>query len=391
MSTSAKRVIRNAGPDWDDIRSQFPTTENFTYLDTARKALLPRSVESAIGNWLQDIYQHVGEKAFSMDATEKTRETVARVFGAPARNVALIKNTSEGMNIIAQGYEGLREGDNVLISLAEHENNTFPWRHLDRRGVEVRFAKPDHAGRLTVDDYRKLADKRTRLISSAWVSYATGYRADIPKLGQYCREIGAKLVVDGVQGIGVLSNRIDQLGADAVVAGGHKAQFSLAGAGFMYMTDEMTGATVPPYAAKFSFTSNDRLQDNPVLAPDAHRFEYGNPNFIGCWVQRSSAEFIESIGLGHIEDRVRELTTAALEGAKKRHVAVRTPQPWEERAGIIGFDSKGDVEAAAKALKDKRRIIVSVKDGHLRASIHFYNTHEEVEMLLDAISEIMPA
>ena len=168
-TVSPKREHRQAtaAPNWDALRREFPTTENFSYLDIARKAILPRRVEAAVNEWLSDIYERAGADAFSMDKIEQARDTVAELFGAPSRQVAFIKNTSEGINIVAQGYP-LKAGDNVLISESEHENNTFPWRHLKNKGIEVRWAKPDDLGRVTVDCYRDLVDERTRILGTAW-------------------------------------------------------------------------------------------------------------------------------------------------------------------------------------------------------------------------------
>ena len=156
---------------------------------------------------------------------------------------------------------------------------------------------------VTVDCYAPAVDDRTRIISVAWVAYGNGYRADLPALSTFCRDRGIRLVVDGIQAVGVIADPIEKLGVDVLVAGGHKAQLSLAGAGFMYVTQEMIELLRPPYAAKYSFASNDRRQPSLELAHDAHRFEYGNPNFLGCWVQRRSARFIRQIGLHNIEAR----------------------------------------------------------------------------------------
>jgi cysteine desulfurase/selenocysteine lyase len=179
------------------------------------------------------------------------------------------------------------------------------------------------------------------------------------------------------------------LGADVVIAGGHKAQFSLAGAGLMYATPEMIEMLTPPYAAKFSFASLDRTLANPELAGDAHRFEYGNPNFLGCWVQKRSADYIRSIGLENIETRVRELTTRLMEAAENRQIRVRTPGPWAQRAGIISLDLGTDAKAkAAVAALKERGVIVSYKDTHLRASVHFYNNEDDIDRLIETLNEI---
>ncbi|MDE0812098.1 MAG: aminotransferase class V-fold PLP-dependent enzyme [Alphaproteobacteria bacterium] len=375
-----------AGPDWAALRKEFPTTANCTYLNISNKAILPRSVEESMRQWMNDIYDNAGEDAFSMQGVEETRDAVAETFGAPRECLALIKNTSEGVNVVAQGFPW-REGDNVVISEFEHENNTFPWRYLARQGIEVRLAAPGPDGRITVDRYHDLVDDRTRILAVGWVVYGNGYRADIQSLSAFCHERGVKLVVDGIQAVGVINTPLADLGADVVIAGGHKAQFSLAGAGLMYATPEMIEMLTPPYAAKFTFASLDRTLANPELAGDAHRFEYGNPNFLGCWVQKRSADYIRSIGLANIETRVRELTTRLMEAAESRQIRVRTPGPWAQRAGIISLDLGTDAKAAVAALKE-RGVIVSYKDTHLRASVHFYNNEDDIDRLIETLNEI---
>jgi selenocysteine lyase/cysteine desulfurase len=212
----------------------------------------------------------------------------------------------------------------------------------------------------------------------------------VAALGALCRDHGARLIVDGVQGAGVIAAPLAELGADAVVCGGHKGMLSLAGAGFMYVREDLIGNITPPYAAKYSFISNDRTQDNPTLAADAHRFEYGNPNYLGIWVQGRSAEYLTAIGLENIEARIRDLTTRLIEGAGERGITVRTPRAWRERASIVSFEIEGNVEAITAALAE-RNIIVSEKDGHIRASVQFYNNEEDVERFLDAVTSISPS
>ena len=382
-ATTTNATAPQTEPDWAALRREFPTLENLVYLDISKKAILPRRVDDFMSEWMQDIYDDGGARAFSMDCFEETRQTVGDVFGMPPSNLSLIKNTSEGVNIVAQGFPW-REGDNVVISEFEHENNTFPWRHLTERGVEVRWAAPDAEGRITVDQYQEIVDDRTQIIAAAWVAYGNGYRANVPKIADFCCDRGIKLVIDGIQAVGVLATPIAELGADVFVTGGHKAQFSVAGAGFMYATDEMIEMLTPPYAAKYSFTSNDRMQASPELAHDGHRFEYGNPNFLGCWIQKRSAEYIAEIGLANIESRVQLLTTVLMEEAERRQFKVRTPRPWAERAGVVSFDVGGHAGEKQAQLRAKN-IVVSEKDGHLRAAVHFYNSEDDLGRFLDAL------
>ncbi|MCB1546855.1 MAG: aminotransferase class V-fold PLP-dependent enzyme [Hyphomicrobiaceae bacterium] len=386
MSDPQALPSTGVAPDWQAVRREFPALDHLTYLNIAQKAAVPRKVEAAIAEWMADVHATGGATAFSMSPIEDTRRAVANTFGMPHGSVALIKNTSEGMNIVAQGFPW-RPGDNVVISSMEHENNTFPWRHLKARGVEVRIAEPDEQGRVTLASYEPLVDARTRVLAVGWVVYGNGYRADLPALAAFCKSRGVRLVVDGIQAVGILATPIQELGVDVLVAGGHKAQLSLAGAGFLYATPEMIELLQPPYAAKFSFESNDRTLAEPKLAADAHRFEYGNPNFLGCWVQKRSAEWIASLGLANIEARVKALTTRLIDGAEARQIRVRTPRPWSERAGIVSFDVGNRADALVASLQ-ARNILVSQKDGHLRASLHFYNDEADVDRFLDAVAEL---
>jgi len=376
----------DSAPDWETIRNLFPATRDYIYLDGANKGALPTCVAEATQEWLQMVYDDAGIGAFSMDEIERTRATIASTFGAPKECIALTKNTSEGINILAQGI-GLRAGDNVILSCGEHENNTFPWRHLESRGVEIRWVQEDKDNIFPLDSYEKLIDAKTRVITVAWVTYGVGHRADLQALSSLAREHDVLLFVDGVQGIGIINQKITELGVDALSAGGHKAMFSLAGAGFLYVRKGLIPQIDPPYAAKFTFESNDRMKNTIALASDAHRFEYGNPNYLGTYVQRRGSEFISNIGLEHIESRVRELSTFLIESALQRGFKVRTPRDWNKRAGIVSLDLGHDAEQAVCGLA-KKKIRVSYKDSHLRATVHIYNNEEDIINFLDALEKV---
>ena len=382
MSTTGFSV--EADPDWTAIRAQFPFLQSCAYFDIGRKAPLPLQAKAAADAWFEDVYTTGGTSAFSMDGQEATRIAVAETFGAPPDQIALVKNTSEGIGVIADGYP-LEPGDNVIISAIEHENNTFQWLHARDRGIEVRFAEPDADGCVRPHCYRPLIDDRTRMIGVAWVAYGNGYRANLDALSELCQQHGIKLIVDAIQAIGVLDQRVDQLGADAVATGGHKAQFSLTGAGFLYLTPEMIKAVRPPVAGKYSFTSIDRHAPAPELRGDARRFEYGNPNFLGLAVQKASAKLIGDIGLANIEKRVRELTTHLIDELQARQHKVLTPTDWNERAGIVAFEVDCDAVALETDLKADG-IRVANKDGHMRCALHFYNSHADIEQLLDGLA-----
>jgi cysteine desulfurase/selenocysteine lyase len=373
-------------PDFAALRKQFPTLEHWAHFDIARKAPLPLCVEASMQSYMKDVYERAGETAFSMEETDRTRETVARLVGVPAKTLAFIKNTSEGLNIAALGL-GLGSVDKVLITEFEHAACVFPWRRLQTKGVEVDVVRARNGG-LPVDAFMEQMDDRTRAVAVSWVAYGNGFRTDVPALAKVCRERNIVLVVDAIQAVGVLATPIAELGADVVIAGGHKGLLSHIGAGFMYCREEIIPKLEPPYAARFSFAVDDKWQEPLTLASDAHRFEYGNPNFLGIWVLKHSAEFIMSIGLPQIEQRIRELTTYLYDRAEDMGLESCTPRPWEQRAGIISFEVP-DPGTVVKKLHE-RKFITNVKDNrYLRTATHFYNTEEEIDRLLDATMEIL--
>jgi len=375
-------------PDFDAIRKQFPTLDNFVYLDTAAKAPLPRCAEEAMVSYMADVWERVGERAFSMEEIERTRETLARLVGVPSKTVSFIKNTSEGINIVAHGL-GLEAGDKVLISEFEHSACVLPWRRLEKIGVEVEVVRGS-AGRIPPELFIEKMDDRTRAVGVSWVAYGTGYRFDIPTIAAACRERNIVLLVDGIQGVGVLATPLIQLGADVVVAGGFKGLLSPTGTGFLYCREGFASRIEPAYVARFSFASDDKWRRELELATDARRFEYGNPNYLGIWVMRHCLELILSIGVDQIERRVRELTTSLYEQVEEWGFKVITPKAWHERAGILSFDIP-EPEAVRQLLME-RKIVVNVRDGGtLRVAPHFFNTRQDIETLVDALADVVPA
>src|SRR5262247_4331348 len=122
-SDISTRAGGNAAPDWAEVRKEFPTAAKLTFLNSGMKVILPSCVADAMHEWIDDVYHTAGEMAFAMAEIEKTRTVVAETFGARTDDISLIKNTSEGISIIAQGFPW-RDGDIVVISDIEHENNT---------------------------------------------------------------------------------------------------------------------------------------------------------------------------------------------------------------------------------------------------------------------------
>jgi len=372
--------------DWNSIRGEFPTLARWTYLDCARKTIPPRCQEQALLDYTRDVYENAGADAWSAVNVDRTRAVMAQLLGAKPSEIAFTKNTTEGLNIAAHGFD-LRPGDNVVLTDLEHVANVWVWKHWEANGVEIRFAR-NREGRLPLEAFVEKMDGRTRVVSTAYVTYGNGYRINLPELGRACRERGARLVVDGVQGIGILAERLDALGADVISSGGHKGLLGLTGSGIVYCREELVNQLradfVKQPAAEPAGLAHVVSQFDYVRT--AHRFESGNPNFLGIRVFRQGAEFLRSIGLDRIEQRVRALTTTCLKLLKAAGLDSQTPDVWEERAHIINV-LVPDAAQLMERLREKHRVVTNVKDGALRLSMSFYNEEEDLERAVHAIKQ----
>ncbi len=375
-------------PNWAQLRAEFPALARWTYLDTARKSVPPRCQERSMQDYWHDIAETAGADAWSAVNVAETREVMSRLLGAKPAEIAFTKNTTEGLNIAAHAFD-LRSGDNIVLTDMEHVANVWVWKHWEARGVEIRFAK-NRGGRLPLEVFLEQMDARTRVVSTAYITYGNGYRVNLPELGAACRAQGAKLVVDGVQGAGVLAAPLSALGADLVAIGGHKNLFGLTGLGLLYCREELVDDLRTPFlkapAAKDSPQASAHLKSQFDYVRTAHRFEGGNPNFLGLRVLRDSARFIGSIGLDNIEARVRELTTLLMKTLREVGLAVQTPEPWAERAQIVSFAAP-DAGGLMDRLREKHRVIVNVKDGAIRMSLGFANNEDDIARAVTAIRE----
>jgi len=375
-----------SAPDWKSIRGEFPTLARWNYLDCARKTIPPRCQEQALQDYTRDVYENAGADAWSAENVSETRAALAQLLGAKPSEIAFTKNTTEGLNIAAHGF-GLRPGDNVVLTDLEHVANVWVWKHWEAKGVELRFVR-SREGRLPLEAFLERMDGHTRVVSTAYVTYGNGYRVNLPELGRACRGRGVRLVVDGVQGIGILAARLDALGADIIACGGHKGLLGLTGSGIVYcredLVNELRSDFVKQPAADPVGRAHVVSQFDYVRT--AHRFEGGNPNFLGIRVFRKSAEFLRAIGLESIERRVRELTTTCLKLLKAAGLDSQTPEVWDERAHIVNV-LVPDAASLMNRLRERHRVVTNVKDGALRLSMSFYNEEADLERAVRAIRQ----
>ena len=324
---------------------------------------------------------------------ERVRAAAATFVNATPGEVALVKNTSEGISTVALGLD-LRGGDRVVTADAEYPANVYPWMEACRRsGAELVFVaeEADAEGHRSVPVEKLLAaadHPRTKVLTISHVQYASGQRNDVGRLGAFCRPRGIFFNVDGIQSLGVVPTDVVAMNIDALSACGHKWMFGPPGAGLMYLRKAWQDRVRPLLVGNSTVVKWEAFstQYDYTLRPDAGRYESGTPNLPGLFGWGAALEMFNAVGMEPIAGRIKHLTDRLALGLTAKGYTVVSPRDADGWSGIVAVTSpRHDPTSIAKTLLKEHKIELSVREGRLRASPHFYNTDEQVERLIAAV------
>ncbi len=361
---------------------EFPIREHVLYLDHAAVCPLARPVAEAMRRRITD-QETSGYERYSewRTLTLTCRHLGAQLIGCEADDVSLIKSTSEGLSLIAEGLDW-NAGDRVLVGEEEFAANVAPWLNLERLGVEVvRYAQPD--GRVDPEVVSEHLEGGARLVAVSWVSFHTGWIAPLAQLARRCRDHGALLVVDAIQGLGVLPMDMRMLGVDAVVADSHKWLLGPEGIGLMALTPELR-ARLRPSASGWRNVRRDpgdlflhRLEH----LTDGRRFEPGAGNEIGVAGLAAALDLLSAAGADTVQSRVETLTRLLTRMLIAHGWDVFSPGAAHPIAGIVAGRPAAVSPAETVRRLGERRVVCSSRQGSVRFSPHFYTTRGELEAL----------
>ncbi len=369
---------------WEQYRREFPITEHWVYMDHAAVAPLCRRAASAMKGTVEDVCRNgVAHHSHWSQVYAGLRESAARLIGATASEIAIIKNTTAGLLVVANGLDW-RPGDSMVAVEGEFPANRYPWQHLQKRGVEVRWA-PQREGRVALEDLDRLC-RGARLLTISFVQYLSGFRVDLEAVGQICARHGCLFVVDAIQGLGVFPVDVRKAGIHALAADAHKWLLGPEGCGILYVAADVIPRIEP---VEFGWTSVARWTDyqsrDPTPRPGAARYECGTLNTAGCYGALAAIELLLEVGIERIGRRVAALAQCIAEGVTARGYELLTRPEGEAASGIVAFRKEGvDSVAAVKQLA-AQGIAVAPRSGWIRASPHFYVSDEEVGRLLAAL------
>jgi selenocysteine lyase/cysteine desulfurase len=377
--------------DWTALRHEFPITRRWVFFDHAAVAPLSRPAQQALAEWAADMAENGDVNVLRWDRrVEEVRGLAARLLNADPLDIAFVKNTSEGVGIVAEGFPW-KAGDNVVIAAEEYPANVYPWMNLAGRGVEVRRV-PSRDRRLWIDDLRAAIDGRTRLLSLSAVEYASGFRNDLDAIGGLCRERGVYFVVDAIQALGVLPVDVRRSPVDFLAADGHKWLLGPEGAGIFYIRRELVDLLHAVGVGWNSVVgSRNFAKIDFTLKPHAGRWESGSLNLAGITALGASLELLLGIGIPAVAARVLELTDYLCEQAERMGLEVFSSRRPEDKSGIVSLTAPvADPRALVRRLRAEG-VVINQRSGRLRVSPHCYNTHAELDRLIGLLHGAGPA
>jgi selenocysteine lyase/cysteine desulfurase len=371
----------------EEARALFPGLADTTYLATNGQALLPRPTRDRMAAGIDDLMAQGFAASAALEANvERVRGQVARLLGAEHDEVAFVRNTGEGLCLIAALIDW-RPGDEVLCFAGDYRSVVHAFQGMAHRGVEVRIAPPRN-GCVTPELVASELRERTRAVALSWVRYDNGARADLMAIGRLLENAGVLFVVDGIQGLGVLPLDVRRARVGFLAAGAHKWLLGVSGTGILFLRRELLPSLVPSHLGVTSMEDAETLHctGDPYRVcpvPAARRVEEGARNALGIAALGASLELQARIGADAIAEQVKTVTDRLCEGFRAAGGRVRSPRGAGEWSGILLLEPPPRVD-----LRDLwgrllgGRVLVGVREGALWGGAHYYNNLDDAERLL---------
>ncbi|MCA8353268.1 family 2A encapsulin nanocompartment cargo protein cysteine desulfurase [Burkholderia cepacia] len=408
------QLYRGAHPPFDvnAIRRDFPILQErvngkqLVWFDNAATTHKPQAVIDRLAYFYAHENSNIHRAAHALagratDAYEHARETVQRFIGASSPDeIVFVRGTTEAINLIAKswGVQNVGEGDEIIVSNLEHHANIVPWQQLAAlKGAKLRVIPVDDSGQVLLDEYRKLLNDRTKIVSVTQVSNALGTVVPVKEIVELAHRAGAKALVDGAQSISHMRVDVQALDADFFVFSGHKI-YGPTGIGVVYgkraILDDM-----PPWQGGGNMIA-DVTFERTVFQPPPNRFEAGTGNIADAVGLGAALDYVSRVGIENIARYEHDLLAYAT-SVLAPVPGVRVVGTARDKASVLSFVLKGyETEEVGQALNEEG---IAVRSGHhcaqpilrrfgleatVRPSLAFYNTCDEVDALVSVVRRL---
>lgn len=395
----------------NSIIGDFPTLtqkindKRFVYLDSAATTQKPSAVISAVDDYYKysNANAHRGAYTLAMKATkayEDARTAVKNFIGAHSENeIIFTKSATEGFNIIAYSYgmKYINEGDEIVISIAEHHSNLIPWQQLARlKNASLKYMYLNEDGIISDEEIELKITSKTKIVSVTQVSNALGTIQPVEKIIERAHEVGAVVVVDGAQSVPHQKVNVSDLDADFLVFSGHKMLGPM-GIGVLYGKEELLN-DMPPFLYGGDMIEYVNEQDC-TFAELPYKFEGGTQNIGGAVGLAAAIDYLESFGLDKIVAIEKDLIGYAMDKLSDvPHVTLYGSRNIENKSGVLSFNVEDVHPHDVATIMDSYG--VAIRAGHhcaqplmrymkvnasCRASVYLYNNKEDIDILAEAL------
>ncbi len=319
--------------------------------------------------------------------SQNTKLQLGKLINAPAERIGFVNNTSDGLNILANGIDW-KSGDRILLNDSEFPANVVPFLNLKRLGVEIDFVRTIN-DEIRLEDIEKAITPKTKILSISFVQFLSGFKSDLKAIGELCKRNNIIFCVDAIQGLGSTPIDVQESGIDFLSSGGHKWLLSMMGCGFIYITEELQARLNQQCAG---WTSNKHYFSNFFnyrldFDETARRYENGAQNNAGIVALGESVTLLNDVGISKIHLHLLSLTDYIFEYAELNGIETATPREHEKRAGIVTLKLPNAEKIFASL--NEQNIIVSIREGKIRISPHFYNSIEDIKMVCSTIKSFI--
>ncbi len=375
----------------NNMQNPFALSDDLIYLNHAAVSPWPLCTAETVKRFAEE-NARLGASNYLqwMDTERQLRDNLAWLINAPSvDDIAIQKSTSEALSAIAHGLDW-QAGQNVVFLKQEFPSNRVVWQSLERYGVTVRMIDPG-PGQEPETALLAACDKNTRMISVSSVQYASGLRMDLLRIGEYTKKNNVLFCVDAIQSLGALAFDVAEVGADFVVADGHKWMLGPEGVALLY-TDKHIRERLMLH--QFGWHMLETAGDFATLATDpassGRRFECGSPNMLGIHALNSSLSLIRGVGLERIAADILRNTDllVRLISDHPRLELISSADP-ERRSGIVTFKVPGEDQEKLYRKLMHCRVICAARGGGIRFSPHFYTGEQKLRDALGILDQIL--
>jgi selenocysteine lyase/cysteine desulfurase len=370
------------------VRDDFIGLDKMIFFNNASWAPMLKAVKQRIEEYLQEICNLNQPDEQSMAYLDQARAEAAKMVGAEVAEIGFAFNTSCGINLAAAGLS-FQPGDEIILPDNEFPTAVYPFKFLEEEGVALKYS-PSVNDNFSLDEARKLITPRTRLLAISFVQYFNGFRNDLKAIGELCKEHDIYFVVDGMQGLGVCPLNVHECHIDLMACGGQKWLLAPLGSGFFFLSNRAkrplksrsTGWLGVDWQMKFT---DLRHFDREPFA-DARRFNLGTYPYLQLWALEEALRYLNNLGVDNIFAHNLSLIDRLL--AHVQHddfYQVRSSLEPKHRSQILSLGSPAGDQL--RQYLSEQGIFTVYREGGVRVAVNFYNTAEEIDVLIDRLQQ----